>query len=533
MVRSVVALVLLSSSVAVVACTAGGSDDAASQVANATGGDPQNEASFLHVFAPNEPTPVCAGAVIADKAIVVPRTCVADGLEVGLASRGDRPYSFNKAKVTKVHVPAEGPADIAVLEIDKKLTSSANLVTRAPLKSGYTIFARQSVEDGIFGNPVGATTQMPGALLWATETRATLQPAAGTKLCKRDLGAMVCSSTEPTGLLGFGPRDRCGLAGIVVAPPDSGVLDANECSDEAWKIAPLGLYRDFLTPFAPKLFSPIVDREIFGTSTYVPEGLWGYDSAGDVKSCELSTTKLELATKNAKQLVRGKASFDGMAKHADAVAEFGLARKAAPNVITWIPATRGSLVKTVTFDDTFTADIGAALDGEYIVTLRVSANGGESWTRCDDPAKPLALDVGDGAMPAKDAGAPPPVTKDAGTPPPPTPDAGSSSDAGAPGGGSIGDDDDDDGTKAAPIPAPQGDDDDDSEETPKPSKKPKKSDTGSAADPEPAAQDRVVPATTTVSDSGCSTAPGSAPGDLPVIGLLFGLAVLVRRRMQP
>lgn len=559
MVRSALALVLLSSSVAVVACSAAGGDEADAQTANATGGELQDSASFLHVFAATDPKPICAGAIIADKAIVIPRSCVREDLQVGLASRGDSPFSFNKAKVTKVHVPQSGPADIAVLEIEKKLASSANLVTRAPLRDGYTIFARQSVSDGIFGNPVGNTTQMPGTFVWTTDTQATMVPKPGTKLCARDLGAMVCSSTEATGLFGGGPRDRCGLAGIVVAAPDSGVLDANECSGEGWKVAPLGLYADFLKQFAPKLFSPIVDSHIFGTSTFVPDGLWGYDSAGDVKSCELSTTKLDPAKKNAKQLVRGKASFEGMAKHADAVAQFGLARKASPSVITWVPAQRGSLVKTAAFDDTFTTDIGAALDGEYIVSLRISANGGESWKRCDDATKPLALNVGDDAAEsagdggtttttpapktdagggttnppaAKDAGAPnPPPKADAGTPnPPPKADAGST--ANPP--GSTGDDDDDDDTKkGAPVPAPAGDDDDDGAGTdaPKTPKKPKTSDTGgtNAGDPS-ASGDRVVPATSATADSGCSTAPGHTGGNLPVIGLLFGLAALVRRR---
>lgn len=529
MVRSTVALLLLSSSVAV-ACSAASTDDASTQTANATGGSLQDEASFLHVFAPAQDEPVCAGAIIADKAIVVPRSCVRDNLEVGLASRGDHPFGWNKAKVTKVHIPERGPADIAVLEIEKRLASSANLVTRSPLRDGYTIFARQSVDDGIFGNPVGYTTQMPGALVSATETQAMLVPALGTKLCLRDLGAMVCSSAESTGLLGLGPKDRCGLAGIVVAPPTSGQLDANQCSGEGWQIAPLGLYADFLKPFAPKLFDKIVDSSIFGTSTFVPDGLWGYDSAGNVKSCELSTPKLDPAKKNVKQTVRGKASFERMAGHADPVAHFGIAKKNAPNVITWIAAQRGSLVKTTAFDDTFTADIGAAVDGDYIVTLRISANGGESWKRCDDASKPLSLTVGDGAPAsppavAVDAGSPPPpppppppATTDAGAPPPPaTTDAGSSATPKP-----NGDDDDDD--TSAPVPAPS--------DPPKAPKKPKTSTpAGGGEDPSaPGSQDRVVPATTASADSGCSTAPGGTGGNLPVIGLLFGLVALVRRR---
>jgi hypothetical protein len=506
------------------ACSAAGTDDADSQAANATGGTTQDEASFLHVFAANEETPVCAGAIIADKAIVVPRSCVRDNLEVGLASRGDNPFSWNKTKVTKIHIPERGPADIAVLEIEKQLASSANLVTRAPLRAGYTIFARQSVKDGIFGNPVGYTTQMPGALLTATETQATILPQTGAKLCMRDLGAMVCSSTESTGLLGLGPRDRCGLAGIVVAPPDSGTLDLDECSGEGWKIAPLGLYADFLKQFAPKLFNPIVDSHIFGTSTFVPDGLWGYDSAGDVKSCELSTPKLDPAKKNVKQLVRGKASFEGMGGHAEAIAHFGIAKKNSPNVITWIPAQRGSLVKATAFDDKFTADVGAAVDGDYLVTLRISANGGESWKRCDDATKPLSLTVGDSSAPtnpptiAADAGAPPPPSgSDAGAPPPP-----SGSDAGTPKPDSAGDDDDD---TSAPVPAPT-----DPPAAPTHPKTPKSSESGENG-AAPGGEDRIVPAaTTTTPDSGSSTAPGSGSSNLPMIGLLFGLVALARRR---
>jgi hypothetical protein len=544
--KSASLLSLLLSSAAVVACSTA-ADVADAQSANATGGDAQDQASFLHVFAPTDEQPICAGAIIAEKAIVVPRSCVRDGLEVGLASRGDKPFAFNKAKVTKVHVPENGPADIAVLEIEKKLASSANLVTRYPLTDGYTVFARQSVDDGFLGNGVGTTTQISASFLYMTDTQATMQTKSGTSLCERDLGAIVCSSTVSTGLLGGGPRDRCGLAGIVVAPPDGAALDANGCTNGTWKVAPLGIYREFLSQFAPKLFAPIIDASLFGSSTYAPENLWGFDSAGTVKSCSLETTALDAVKKNEKQLVRAKASFTGMAKHADAVAHFGLARKKAPNLITWIPSTRGTLVKTTAFDDSFTADMGAAFDGEYIVSVRISANGGESWTRCDDPAKPLALNVGENAAPAVDGGAPPVDVNDktdAGAPivnPPPSADAGAppvnpTNDAGT--AGPQGDDDDNGGdTKEAP-PTPAGDDDDDDDkskpESPasptKPTKPTKPGGSNNATTP--AGSDPVVPATTTTESSGCSTTPAGPRGMFPAVGLLLGLAALVRRRSR-
>ena len=490
-----VGLLALSSLVALsVACAAPASDDSGSQAGAATGGSSEDEAGFVYIFSPTDTQPICTGALIADKAVVVARSCAgsSQNLTIGLATSGDE--KFATAKVTAMHVPTRGPADIAVLEMDHALATASNLVVHAGLHAGYTIYARQSADGGFFAPGVGWTTKLTGALVSETATQATVLPDATSKakLCQRDLGAMVCASTENTGFLGSGPQDRCALAGIVVGAPDDGKLDANQCSAEGWKVAPLGLYKDFLSTFAPKLFQPITDTHLIGKATTdAPAGLWGYQTSGTVAKCSVTTTSLSAAKVNEKQAVRGAASFDAMGERAEAVGELGLASKAAPNAITWIPATRGSIVKTAKFDDTFTADIGAAADGNYIVALRVSANGGETWTRCDDAAKPLALNVGAAA--------------------PATPDADPTTDSPA--------------AKvnppvvahAEPPPAPESTDGEE--------------DTSSSSESSnPATPDKIA-APHKAGASGCSAAPGTNTGGmLPIFGLLLGFAALIRRR---
>ena len=532
MVRSTALLLALSSvGLLAVACSTSASDDAGTDTANATGGTSGKDASFVYVFSPASENPVCTGALIADKAVVIARSCLAEDLQVSLGKRGDDPLFFNKAKVIKSHVPDRLPADIAVLELDSKIASPNNMVTRYPLRAGYTVYARQSASEGFLGlggaSP-GTTTRLLGALVNTTDTQASLLPGTGSKLCTQDLGAMVCSSTEKTDLFDLTPRDKCGLAGIVVAAPEGGLLDKNGCSNEAWKVAPLGLYEEFLSQFAPNLFKPYTSGGLLGTGlgakTFVPDGLWGYDSAGDVASCSIETATLENAKKFEMRSVRAKASFKGMAKHAEAVGQIGIASKDAPNTIWWTPATRGSLTATEAFDDTFTQEIGANADGEYIVTYRVSANGGESWTRCDDTKRPLALVV-NGETTAPKVVTPPTTTTTTTTPPP--------ADAGAPPAADA-------GTTAPPTAKPPV-------VSPEPPAEPKAKkpatddpsddgegegeDDGLNQPSNPSNSDKVVSASSPrTSDSGCSTAPGSAGGNLPMIGLLFGLAALIRRR---
>lgn len=502
-------LTLLTLGLLAAACAPEETDGGASQTANATGGTSQDEASFVYLFGPgSKDEPVCTGALIADKAIVVARACATDHLEAWLGKRGDGTFGWNKAKVTNIHVPDKGPADIAVLEIDKKLADVSNLVTRFELRDGYSIFARQSVKESFFGTGVGATTEIKGALTTATETQAIILPGNGAKLCQHDLGSMVCSSTEKGDVLNLGPRERCGLSGIVVAAPDGAKLDANGCSAEGWKVAPLGLYQEFLAPFAPKLFTPIVDKGLFSTKTFVPEGLWGYDAAGDVASCSIETTKLDPTKKSEMRTVRGKASFKGMAKHAEAVGQIGLARKSEPNTIWWKPMTRGSTAATETFDDTFTQDIGAAVDGEYVVTLRVSANGGETWKRCDDEKTPLALQVGG------EPGSPVVVANPADSTPTTSAPTGAGTSEPPP--------------VVSPAPpesktktAPSSDSPDDQGES---NTAPTHASTGT---------DTIAPAAKPKTDSGCSAAPRSqTSSQAPFGALLLGLGVLMKRRSR-
>ena len=270
--------------------------------------------------------------------------------------------------------------------------------------------------------------------------------------------------------------------------------------------------------YAPKALEPERGWTLFGGDwEYAPEGLWGYETKGSVKSCSITTTTVDAAKANDTKLVRAKASFHQMEERAVPVANFGIAKKGAPKAVRWVPATRSSTVKADSFEETFTGNVGAAEDGEYVVALRVSADGGETWSRCENPNAPLALVVGPPGVTTPTIPPPttPPVTPPTNPPtnppttPPTTPPA-------SPGSGPN------DSTDAPPA-APT---------TPEPG--PKKAKT-STETPQLGTGNSVavLPAVTTTTDEGCSASPHRAsPGALPFVGVLLGLAAILRRRRR-
>ena len=58
--------------------------------------------------------------------------------------------------------------------------------------------------------------------------------------------------------------------------------------------------------FAPQAFQPLViDKLIVRNFPYVPEGLWGYETKGDVKACALDAVALELLSRDVQGLLLG------------------------------------------------------------------------------------------------------------------------------------------------------------------------------------------------------------------------------------
>jgi MYXO-CTERM domain-containing protein len=386
------------------------------------------------------------------------------------------------------------------------------------------VTATQSGSNGSFFMPQkGDPSSINGRLLSETDTQSLLQPDQGSQICAGDIGAPVCSSTRSN----FGGTDvsgTCGLAGVILGPANAATLadggipadagasvtmvDGVRCSGNAWKVAQLGRHAAFIKQFAPEAFKPItVDNGFFGfgASTAVPDGLWGYKTSGDVKTCQLTTTTLPPTAVNSPVSLAATVSFANMQQNAVGVGRFGIAPANAPTQMTWFAA-NGTGKRNKSYTATFNGTIAGSTDGDYVVAFRASANGGETWTECDgdgmangfDPSKALPLKVGAGGPVGGTAPTTTTTLPDGGTatttPSSTTPstDVSSSNSSSDPGPSDSTGDDSDAGTTAAP--------------------KKKK--------------------------SGCATSPvgtGSDPTHAPAyagFGLVLGLAALLRGRRR-
>jgi hypothetical protein len=267
------------------------------------------------------------------------------------------------------------------------------------------------------------------------------------QICDGDIGAPVCSSTGGK-IAGFNLYGTCGLSGLVVsrvatassaapaaAPATPGATTpattpATSCSGGAWKVSQLGQHAEFLKTFAPKAFQPwFIDKPILRDHPYyAPDGLWGYKTKGDVKTCALGAATLSsVAPGAASAKISAKASFSGMDKNAAAFGRFGIAPKSDPTKMRWLPAKQltGTAGGTA-FDADFEGVVSSAAAGDFVVAFRVSANGGETWTSCDTDGiangftadKALALKVADPSAPSTTPTTPTtPTTTPESTPP--------------------------------------------------------------------------------------------------------------------
>jgi hypothetical protein len=504
-----------------VACAAA-EDDSESGGAALTGGDGNSlDAPVVYFFATkatSSRSTKCVGALLSDTIAVTSKDCPVVGMTLGSNGAND---DGSRSTVTAVHIPDGANADIALVEINPPISGAHAVITHAPLRDGYSVSATQSSNGGGFLMPQkGDPSSINGRLVSETDTQSLVQPAQGSQICAGDIGAPVCSSTRSN----FGGTDvsgTCGLAGVVLGPADGAaaladggipadagssvtMVDGVRCSGGSWKVAQLGRHAAFIKQFAPEAFQPItVDNGFFGFggSTAVPDGLWGYKTAGDVKACQITTTALPATAVSSPVSISATVSFANMQQNAVGVGRFGIAPAAAPTQMTWFAA-KGTGHKSKSYNATFDGTIAGATDGDYVVAFRASANGGETWTECDidgmangfDPAKALPLKVGVGG----------PV---GGTAPAATtalPDGGA---AVAPAATTPSTDVSDPNASSDPGPSDTSDD----------------SDAGTTA---PAKKKKA----------GCATSPvGSGTGDAPAyagFGAVLGLAALLRGRRR-
>lgn len=512
---------LLSGFVGVVGCSSAAEEDSEGSSQGVTGGSGSTESALAFVFDDAKAeAPKCSAAMLSDTIAVTAKDCAKVGQIVGRASEDDGKGA--RAKIKAVHVPDTDDAEIAVVELDKALEGLYALVTHMPLRDGYSVNAVSS-KDAWFGPDKNEAASITASIHGETEAHGILVPDTGSEICDGDIGALVCSSTSTL----FGLRGTCGLSGIVVgrdeATPAKTASKTAGCSTGGWKVAKLGQYADFLKKYAPKAFQPIA-----GWWDYTPEGLWGYQSSGSVKSCKIDTTTLASSLPNkASTALKATVTFTKMSKRAAAWGRFGIAPKSDPTNMRWSAAALANKSGgSADFDAAFQGAVKAANIGEYIVTFRTTGNGGESWVTCDldgidngySADKTLSFSVeetsGGGTTTPTDPGTP--SNTDAGTPS--NTDAGSAStpDAGSSGGStstpSTGEGEDD-GETSYQDSSSSEDDDADGEgysEGEEGTVNPKKKGT-----------------------SGCSMShTGGASSSAPMVGLLLGLAAFARSRRR-
>jgi len=392
--------------------------DVDDQTSNVTGGTGAIESPVVYLFADSaRDTVKCAGAMLGDRIAVTAKACAVEGMVVGRAI--DRNGKGRSAKVKLVRVPNDADADIALIELDRSLPGTHAVITHTPLRAGYSVNGVAATDGrGILTPSEGEASSVTASMNEETSTHSVIVPESGSEICDGDLGAPVCSSTEAK-IAGIKVAGTCGLSGLVVgkagdatapaAAPSPTQPGALGCSDKGWKVAQLGRYADFLKQAAPKAFEPMrIDRDILRNVAFVPDGLWGYKTRGDVKTCKIETATLApVALNTASATITAKVAFGSMDRFAVAFGRFGIAPKADPTKMRWLPAKALGATRGSQFETSFEGVVNADKDGEYIVAFRASANGGESWVECDSDGiengyqaeKALPIVIGTAAAP--------------------------------------------------------------------------------------------------------------------------------------
>lgn len=483
-------------STAVVAC-APADEEADDSAARLTGGDGSSESSTVFLFesADTKLQPKCVGTLIAPTLAVTSRTCVKVGMTVGRAADKDG-KSSKRTTVKQLRTPDGDDVAITVVELGAAIGGTPAVITHAPLRGDYTVLSWSAKDEANFlgfGADKGEASSIDARLVSEDAQFSSLAPGKDKTICAGDVGAPVCS--QKSGWV----RGTCGLAGVVIAPETAGNLtDAANggCSAGNWKVATLGRHADFLKKLAPAAFQPITYTL---APTWTADGLWGYKSAGTVKTCKITTANLSDVPANGAVTIKASASFTGMQERAAAYGRFGIARKDKPTEITWWPATATQSAKDVpAFDATFEGSVTAGADGDYIVLFRASGNGGESWQVCDMAGKADTVKA-EKALPVRVGTAATTPTSPDGTTVPegttPTKPSTATSTATTT----------DYSDAKSNLPETEGD---------------------PGADEE---SDIAQPVTKKAA-AGCSAAPGASSSSFGLVGVLLGLAAIVRRR---
>lgn len=413
---------LLASSGLAVGCAAPAADDGAEgQTSNVTGGTGSVDSPVVFLFdTPARTSMKCVGAMLSNTIAVTAKACAKKDLVAGRAT--DKDGKGKSAKVKAVILPDSADADIALVELDKPLEGTNAVITHMPLRDGYSVNGAAAVDGkGLLDPDKGEGSTVKGAMFEESATHGSILPTKGSEICGADIGAPVCS-TSSFKIAGFNVAGTCGLSGLVVgpveaaaaapsAPAASGAASgeqapaASACSGKAWKVAQLGQYAEFLKKHAPKAFEPLrINKPILDKIPYAPEGLWGYKTKGDVKACKIETATLAAAKPGESSAkVSAKVSFANMDKKAAAFGRFGIAPKSDPTKMRWLPAKAIGSTSGVAFEAAFEGVVSADKAGDYVVSFRASANGGETWTQCDRDGidngfsveKALALQISD------------------------------------------------------------------------------------------------------------------------------------------
>jgi MYXO-CTERM domain-containing protein len=532
--RSLAACAVL---LALAACTSSGEEsDAAGQ--DVTGGSAGVESPVVYLFDRIETNvlPKCVGALLGEKIAVTAASCAKADMIVGLAS-DDHGRGTSRAKITKVHSPS-ADAEIAIVELDRRIGGTRAVITNAPLRDGYEVNGIATVDGGWFTASKGQASSVTGRLTSETDTHSTLYPARGQEVCAGDLGAPVCSSRGSMLLSGM-----CGLAGLVTGAEAASPTNAETssagpntatCSGGPWKVVTLGRYAEFIKQFAPEAFQPlVVDKLIVRNFPFTPDGLWGYETGGRVASCSIETTKLDPIDPNTPAKLTAKASFRDLGERAQLFGRFGIGSASTPTKMRWLPAKQiASSGISPAIDATFEGAVSALAEGEYVVAFRASASGGESWTECDvdgiengfSTDKAIRLTISTTRRPvdrgAADAGAEPKPSD----PKPSDPKPGDPK----PGDPKPGD------AKSAPPPSDPGDDLGTDYSDPSPKASPKDANPELSSDPS-SESDTEMPVAKKKkknASSGCATSPADTrtTNGLPLVGLVLAAASVLRRR---
>lgn len=480
-------------STAVVAC-APADEEADDSAARLTGGDGSSESSTVFLFesADTKLQPKCVGTLIAPTLAVTSRTCVKVGMTVGRAADKDG-KSSKRTTVKQLRTPDGDDVAITVVELGAAIGGTPAVITHAPLGTEYTVLSWSAKDEENFfgvGADKGEASSIDARLTSAGTQFSTLVPAKDKTICAGDVGAPVCS--QKSGWV----RGTCGLAGVVIAPESAGnVTDAANggCSGGGWKVATLGRHADFLKKLAPAAFQPITYTL---APTWIADGLWGYKTAGTVKQCKITTANVSEVPANGAVTIKASASFTGMAERSAANGHFGIALKDKPEEITWWPTTATPSAKGAAFDATFEGSVTTGGDGEYIVLFRASGNGGESWQVCDTTGKIDAVKA-DKALPVRVGTGPTTPTSPDGTTVP-------------------------EGSTPSKPPTTTVTDYADSK-TSLPSNE-------TESDPGADEESDIAQPVTKKAAAGCSAAPGASSSSFGLVGVLLGLAAIVRRR---